>query len=129
MDVGDSLNPAIDLGQIQGAYMMSVGNILRERQAYDDAAGVESSNTFNYKPPSACDVPRSFNVQFYKGLPNSGGTFGSKAVGEPPFMLGISAWLALSNAVAGYGEDYPHLNAPATAEEVWRAARKVRDGI
>ena len=98
-DAGASLNPVIDLGQIQGGYMMAVGHILREKQAYDEATGKDGSNTFNYKPPSASDVPRVFNVQFYKGLPNAGGTFGSKAVAEPPMLLAAGLVPAIRMAV------------------------------
>ena len=105
-DAGASLNPVIDLGQIQGGYMMAVGHILREKQAYDEATGKDGSNTFNYKPPSASDVPRVFNVQFYKGLPNAGGTFGSKAVAEPPMLLAGGLVPAIRMAVESARQDH-----------------------
>merc|ERR1712072_296098 len=82
-DAGASTNPAIDLGQIQGAFLMAVGHILREKQAFDAKTGADNSNTFTYKPPCAADCPRQFNVRFWNEVEPSG-IFGSKAVGEPP---------------------------------------------
>ena len=70
-----------------------------------------------------------FNVALWDGANREETIYRSKAVGEPPFMLGISAFLALSDAVAACGPGYPALNAPATAEEVWRAIRRARNGV
>jgi len=70
--------------------------------------------------------PDVFNVALWDGENRAETVFKSKAVGEPPFMLGISAWLALSDAVAACGDDYPELDAPATAERVLTACQKVR---
>ena len=70
-----------------------------------------------------------FNVELWDGQNREETIYRSKAVGEPPFMLGISAWLALSDAVSACGSAYPYLNAPATAEAVWHGVRRISDGI
>ncbi|WP_420003940.1 xanthine dehydrogenase molybdopterin binding subunit [Arenibacterium sp. LLYu02] len=128
-DAGASLNPALDIGQVEGAYVQGAGWLTTEELVWDGKGRLRTHAPSTYKIPACSDRPEVFNVALYDGSNREETIYRSKAVGEPPFMLGISAWLALSNAIAGYGEDYPHLNAPATAEEVWRAARKVRDGI
>ena len=117
------------LAKCHMARRQGAGWLTTEELVWDGKGRLRTHAPSTYKIPACSDRPEVFNVALYDGQNHEETIYRSKAVGEPPFMLGISAWLALSNAVAGYGEDYPHLNAPATAEEVWRAARKVRDGI
>uniref|UniRef100_UPI002B279234 molybdopterin cofactor-binding domain-containing protein n=1 Tax=Leisingera sp. TaxID=1879318 RepID=UPI002B279234 len=128
-DAGASLNPALDIGQIEGGYVQGAGWLTTEELVWDDAGRLRTHAPSTYKIPACSDRPDVFNVSLYGGKNREDTIYRSKAVGEPPFMLGISAWLALSDAVSAFGPDYPALNAPATAEEVWRAIRRVRDGI
>ncbi|WP_264210637.1 xanthine dehydrogenase molybdopterin binding subunit [Leisingera thetidis] len=128
-DAGASLNPALDIGQIEGGYVQGAGWLTTEELVWDDAGRLRTHAPSTYKIPACSDRPDVFNVTLFDGQNREDTIYRSKAVGEPPFMLGISAWLALSDAVAAFGDAYPALNAPATAEEVWRAIRRVRDGI
>ncbi len=128
-DTGTSLNPAIDVGQIEGAYVQGAGWLTTEELVWDDKGNLKTHAPSTYKIPACSDRPRIFNVALW-GRPNPEDTVGkSKAVGEPPFMLGISALYALSDAIAacGDGTRYPALDAPATAERVLAAVERMRD--
>ncbi|MEW2912422.1 xanthine dehydrogenase molybdopterin binding subunit [Leisingera sp. JC11] len=128
-DAGASLNPALDVGQIEGGYVQGAGWLTTEELVWDDVGRLRTHAPSTYKIPACSDRPDVFNVNLWDGQNREDTIYRSKAVGEPPFMLGISAWLALSDAVSAFGDAYPALNAPATAEEIWRAIRRVRDGI
>jgi xanthine dehydrogenase large subunit len=126
-DTGTSLNPALDIGQIEGAYVQGAGWLTTEELVWDGKGRLTTHAPSTYKIPACSDRPRIFNVALWD-RPNPEETVGkSKAVGEPPFNLGISALMALSDAVAacGDGSIYPALNAPATAERVLDAVRKM----
>jgi xanthine dehydrogenase large subunit len=125
-DAGASLNPALDIGQVEGAYVQGAGWLTTEELVWDDKGRLRTHAPSTYKIPACSDRPDVFNVDLW-GAPNSAQTiYRSKAVGEPPFMLGISAFLALSDAVATCGPSYPDLQAPATAEEILRAVKRAR---
>ncbi|MEZ5755764.1 MAG: xanthine dehydrogenase molybdopterin binding subunit [Paracoccaceae bacterium] len=127
-DTGTSLNPALDIGQVEGAYVQGAGWLTTEELVWDAKGRLTTHAPSTYKIPACSDRPRIFNVALW-GKPNREDTVGkSKAVGEPPFMLGISALMALSDAVAacGDGSTYPALDAPATAERVLAAVKRVR---
>ena len=127
-DTGTSLNPALDIGQVEGAYVQGAGWLMTEELVWDGKGRLTTHAPSTYKIPACSDRPRVFNVALW-GRPNREDSVGkSKAVGEPPFMLGISALMALSDAVAacGDGRTYPALDAPATAERVLAAVRRVR---
>jgi xanthine dehydrogenase large subunit len=127
-DTGTSLNPAIDIGQIEGAYVQGTGWLTTEELVWDAKGALRTHAPSTYKIPACSDRPRVFNVMLWD-RPNREDTVGkSKAVGEPPFMLGISAFLALSDAVAaaGDGSVYPALDAPATPECILAAVRRQR---
>jgi xanthine dehydrogenase large subunit len=125
-DVGESLNPAIDTGQIEGGFVQGVGWLTTEELIWDDRGRLATHAPSTYKIPTASDRPEIFNVALW-GQPNTVPTiYRSKAVGEPPLMLGISALMALSDAVAGCGDAYPALDAPATPERVLMAVQRVR---
>jgi len=129
-DTGTSLNPAIDIGQVEGAYVQGVGWLTTEELVWDGKGRLSTHAPSTYKIPACSDRPDVFNVALW-GKPNREDAVGkSKAVGEPPFMLGISALMALSDAVAacGDGSVYPALDAPATAERVLMAVRRVEGG-
>ncbi len=127
-DAGASLNPALDIGQVEGAYVQGAGWLTTEELVWDDRGNLRTHAPSTYKIPACSDRPDVFNVALWAAENREDTIYRSKAVGEPPFMLGISAWLALSNAVAACGGDYPALDAPATAEEVWKGVRKLRGG-
>jgi len=127
-DAGASLNPALDIGQVEGAYVQGAGWLTTEELVWDDQGRLRTHAPSTYKIPACSDRPDIFNVALWDGSNREETIYRSKAVGEPPFMLGISAFLALSDAVAACGEGYPALNAPATAEQVWSSIRRLRDG-
>lgn len=127
-DTGTSLNPAIDIGQVEGAYVQGAGWLTMEELVWDGKGRLSTHAPSTYKIPCASDTPPVFNVALW-GRENREETVGkSKAVGEPPFMLGISVLMALSDAVAACGDRtvYPALDAPATPERVLAAVERVR---
>ncbi len=127
-DAGESLNPALDVGQVEGGYVQGAGWLTTEELVWDDKGRLRTHAPSTYKIPACSDRPDVFNVALWGGSNREETIYRSKAVGEPPFMLGISAYLALNNAVGACGDAYPALNAPATAEEVWRGVRRVHAG-
>ncbi|MCA0872316.1 xanthine dehydrogenase molybdopterin binding subunit [Seohaeicola saemankumensis] len=128
-DAGASLNPALDIGQVEGGYVQGAGWLTTEELVWDEAGRLRTHAPSTYKIPACSDRPEVFNVALWDGQNREETIYRSKAVGEPPFMLGISAWLALSDAVAACGDAYPALDAPATAERVWDAIGRLRDGV
>ena len=125
-DTGASLNPALDLGQIEGGYVQGVGWLTSEELVWDGKGRLTTHAPSTYKIPACSDRPKVFNVALWE-RPNAEPTVGrSKAVGEPPLMLGISALMALSDAVAACGDGtvYPALDAPATPERILAAVRR-----
>ncbi|MEY1554670.1 xanthine dehydrogenase molybdopterin binding subunit [Yoonia sp. R2331] len=125
-DAGASLNPALDIGQVEGGYVQGAGWLTTEELVWDETGRLRTHAPSTYKIPACGDRPDIFNVALWDA-PNPAQTiYRSKAVGEPPFMLGISAHLALSDAVAACGDSYPDLQAPATAEEVLAAIARAR---
>ncbi|MDR5899236.1 xanthine dehydrogenase molybdopterin binding subunit [Halomonas vilamensis] len=128
-DVGDSLNPAIDIGQVEGGFIQGMGWLTSEELKWNDAGQLLSTGPATYKIPTFGDLPPVFNVALMEGHPNSmASIYRSKAVGEPPFMLAISVWSALRDALAslaGYREA-PRLDTPATPERVLLAAEALR---
>ena len=124
-DAGASLNPAIDIGQIEGGYVQGAGWLTMEELVWDDKGGLKTHAPSTYKIPACSDRPDVFNVALWDGQNTEDTIFRSKAVGEPPFMLGISAFLALSDAVSGCGKSYPDLIAPATPENILKSVSAV----
>ncbi|MCU0829831.1 MAG: xanthine dehydrogenase molybdopterin binding subunit [Tabrizicola sp.] len=103
-DTGTSLNPALDIGQVEGAYVQGAGWLTTEELVWDGKGRLSTHAPSTYKIPACSDRPRDFRVALW-GKPNREDAVGkSKAVGEPPFMLGISALYALSDAVAACGD-------------------------
>jgi len=120
-DVGDSLNPRIDIGQVEGGFIQGMGWMTTEELVWDKQGKLLTSNPMSYKIPAISDTPNDFRVKLVENRKNPKDTvYHSKAVGEPPFMLGISVWCALKDAVASI-DDYktqPNINSPATPEAV-----------
>jgi xanthine dehydrogenase large subunit len=127
-DAGKSLNPAIDMGQIEGGFLQGVGWLTSEELWWDGKGQLRTHAPSTYKIPSVSDWPSIANVQLFAGHPNHEDTiYQSKAVGEPPLMLGISVLLAIRQAVASCGPEgaVVELNAPATPEAVLRAVEAI----
>jgi xanthine dehydrogenase large subunit len=128
-DVGRSLNPALDRGQVEGAFVQGMGWLTTEELWWDADGRLRTHAPSTYKIPLASDRPRIFNVALADWSENREPTIKrSKAVGEPPFMLGISVFEALSMAVASVA-DYrvcPRLDAPATPERVLLAIERLK---
>ncbi|TSE26098.1 putative xanthine dehydrogenase molybdenum-binding subunit XdhA [Tepidimonas sediminis] len=127
-DVGRSLNPALDIGQIEGGFVQGMGWLTTEELVWDEQGRLWTTGASTYKIPTAGDQPLRFRVELWPQPNREDNVFGSKAVGEPPFMLALSVWEAVRDAVAsarrraGLPADGPlPLDAPATPERIWRA--------
>jgi xanthine dehydrogenase large subunit len=126
-DVGRSLNPAIDLGQVEGGFVQGAGWLMTEELWWDGEGRLRTHAPSTYKIPCASDRPPVMNVALWaKGTNRELTIRRSKAVGEPPLMLAISALHAISDAVAACGDRYPALDTPATPERVLAAVERVR---
>ncbi|MEH6576785.1 MAG: xanthine dehydrogenase molybdopterin binding subunit [Amphritea sp.] len=128
-DVGASLNPAIDIGQVEGAFVQGAGWLTSEELVWNDQGRLLTSGPASYKIPAISDMPVDFRVRLVENRKNPEDTvFNSKAVGEPPFMLGISVFCAIKDAIASLA-DYkisPAIDAPATPERVLWAVEEVK---
>ena len=128
-DCGRSLNPAIDRGQIEGGFVQGMGWLTTEELWWDQDGRLRTHAPSTYKIPGSRDVPADFRVHILSDAPNREPTiFRSKAVGEPPLMLGISVWLALRDAVASLAGHRltVSLDAPATPERVLAAVDDIK---
>ena len=121
-DCGDSLNPAVDLGQVEGGYVQGVGWLTSEELWWNDKGDLGTHAPSTYKIPTCSDLAPDFRVELLQNFANREKTiYRSKAVGEPPLMLGLSAFFALRDAIAGEDRVLPDLPAPATPEAILRA--------
>uniref|UniRef100_A0A1I8HHR4 FAD-binding PCMH-type domain-containing protein n=1 Tax=Macrostomum lignano TaxID=282301 RepID=A0A1I8HHR4_9PLAT len=103
MDIGKSLNPGVDIGQIEGAYVFGMGYYLTERTVYDSDTGRNlADGTWNYKPPQAADVPRDFRVHLLKKPGDTDSVFSTKAIGEPPLGLAATCVTAIKRAIEAF---------------------------
>ncbi|CEF59936.1 Xanthine dehydrogenase [Strongyloides ratti] len=123
MDIGDSINPAIDIGQIEGGFIQGYGYFTMEEVKFNDNGIRMSKNCSTYRIPTSNDIPKEFNVKLLKGSSNKKGIFSSKAVGEPPLFLGSSVFFAIKEAIKSYRKDnnnfdFFNMNAPATCENI-----------
>ena len=125
-DVGRSINPGLDIGQIEGGFVQGMGWLTTEQLVWNDKGLLTTHAPSTYKIPTAGDVPAHFKVELWPEPNREDNVFGSKAVGEPPFMLAISVYEALRDAVAQARGDGAavQLTAPATAENVLKALEK-----
>lgn len=129
-DTGKSLNPTIDLGQIEGGYIQGMGWLTTEELVFDDQGNLRTHAPSTYKIPACSDRPAIFNMEIYEGGENvENSIHKSKAVGEPPFMLAISAFNALTDAVSSAADyrEFPELDAPATPERILKAVQSVQE--
>ncbi len=128
-DVGRSLNPAVDIGQIEGAFIQGMGWLTMEELVWHPQSGLLMTHApSTYKIPTANDCPPVFNVQLYDTANVEDSIHRSKAVGEPPLLLPFSVLLAIRDAVSAVGGHRidPPLQAPATSESILRAIDAVR---
>jgi len=122
-DAGRPLNPALDIGQIEGAFVQGMGWLTSEELWWSGKGELKTHAPCTYKIPTARDIPPDFRVALFDGENKEDTVYKSKAVGEPPLMHGISVFLAIRDAVASVCKN-PRLNAPATPEEVLGALQK-----
>ncbi len=127
-DCGNSINPGINIGQIEGAYVQGAGWLTCEELVWNDQGVLLTHSPDTYKIPAVGDRPLEFNVKLLKDAEQANTIFGSKAVGEPPFMLAISVREAIRDAVAAFGSGKSEvlLASPATGEAIWRAIQRVK---
>ncbi len=125
-DVGQSINPALDIGQIEGGFVQGMGWLTTEQLVWKADGTLATHAPSTYKIPATGDIPEHFRVDLWPEANREDNVHGSKAVGEPPFMLAISVYEALRDAVAQAGGEPEAMNAPATAEEVLRAIAPLR---
>jgi xanthine dehydrogenase large subunit len=125
-DVGRSLNPAIDIGQIEGGFVQGMGWLTTEELVFDEKGRLLTHAPSTYKIPCASDVPADLRVALFDGANREDTIYHSKAVGEPPLMLAISVFAAVADALHSLapGKSVP-LDAPATAESILRAAQEL----
>lgn len=125
-DVGDSVNDAINRGQIEGGFVQGMGWLTAEELLWNDKGVKLTHSPDNYKIPAIGDAPKIFNVTLLPNAAQKNVVHGSKAVGEPPFMLAISVREAIRDAVAAFGSAQGEvaLASPATCEAIWRAIQK-----
>ena len=127
-DCGSSINPAIDMGQIEGAFVQGQGWLTTEELWWDERGELKTHAPSTYKIPGSRDVPPDLRVHILDDAPNREPTvFRSKAVGEPPLMLAISVWLAIRDAIASLspGGEPIALDVPATPERVLMAVEAI----
>jgi xanthine dehydrogenase molybdopterin binding subunit len=119
-DVGDSINPGIDIGQIEGGYIQGVGWVTTEEIKWDANGNLMTHSPDTYKIPTARDIPLDFRVNLLQGVPNPNVIRKSKTVAEPPLMLSLSTWLAIKDAISATAnhEFEPAFSLPATNEVI-----------
>ncbi len=129
MDAGKSINPGIDRGQIIGGFVQGMGWVTAEELVYDAKGRLLSNSPTTYKIPNISDVPAVFNVRFLDNPNNDVSLYRSKAVGEPPLLLGLSVWLAVKDALRNAAGDAPassSLRIPATGEQILGALERCK---
>ena len=126
-DVGTSLNPAIDIGQIEGGFVQGMGWLTTEELVFDPQGRLTTHAPSTYKIPTATDVPEKFTVRLWPSKGNKAATiYRSKAVGEPPVMLAMAVFSAIFDAIASLKPGaVPKLDAPATPEAIMRAVNSM----
>lgn len=126
-DVGNSINPAIDIGQIEGGFIQGMGWLTSEELVWDKSGKLLSNNPATYKIPAIGDTPEIFNVELFNRPNAEDSIYHSKAVGEPPLMLAMCVWCAIKDAVSSIS-DYqidPDLHTPATPEAIVNAIEQL----
>ncbi|MEK7249723.1 MAG: molybdopterin cofactor-binding domain-containing protein, partial [Bacteroidota bacterium] len=127
-DVGDSLNPQIDLGQVEGGYIQGNGWVTTEEIKWDEKGNLITHSPDTYKIPSVQDIPKDFRTELLQNVPNPNTIRKSKAVAEPPLMLALSTWLAIKDAISAVAdhEIEPEFSLPATNEVIVLAVENLK---
>ena len=130
-DVGDSINEGIDRGQIEGGFVQGLGWVTTEELKWDKKGNLLTHSPDTYKIPTVNDIPKIFNVELLKDVPNPGTIRRSKAVGEPPLMLALSVWLAIKDAISAVADHClePEFSLPATYELILLSSAKLKEGM
>ena len=128
-DVGESVSPMIDRGQIEGGFLQGAGWLTLEELLWDDQGRLATNGASTYKLPSWSELPEDFRIAFLERAAEPGVVFGSKAVGEPPLMLAISVREAIRDAIGSYGPGIVELDSPCTPERIFFAIQKARSGM
>jgi xanthine dehydrogenase large subunit len=128
-DVGDSINEGLDIGQVEGAFIQGVGWVTTEEIKWDKKGNLLTYSPDTYKIPTVNDIPKDFRVELLKNVPNPGTIRRSKAVGEPPFMLAFSVWLAIKDAISAVDDhkEEPDFSLPATYEVILMSSENLRN--
>ena len=131
MDAGQCINPGIDRGQVVGGFIQGMGWVTTEELKYSDTGVLLSYSPTTYKIPAITDVPEVFNVAFLDNPDNAISLYRSKALGEPPLLLGISVWAAAKHALsfAGSTRQIPKLDLPASVEQIFTVITRHTRGI
>ena len=127
-DIGDSINKLIDLGQIEGGFIQGVGWCTTEDMKYNENGNLLNHSPDTYKIPTISDIPEDFRVTILDGIPNPNTIRKSKAIGEPPFMLCFSVWLAVKDAISSVASHSiePEFCIPATNENILLSIEKIK---
>ena len=130
-DAGNSIDESIDIGQIEGGFIQGVGWCTTEDIKRDKKGNLLNYSPDTYKIPGVRDIPKDFRVDLLKNAPNPNVIKKSKAVGEPPFMHGLSVWLAIKDAISAVGdhEFEPEFSIPATNEIILKAIEKIKNNL
>ncbi len=130
-DVGKSVNETLDIGQIEGGFVQGLGWVTTEDIKYDEKGNLLNHSPDTYKIPTINDIPKDFRVQLLKNAPNPNTIRQSKAVGEPPFMLALSVWLAIKDAVSAVADHKfePEFSLPATNEVILKSLKNLKKSI
>ena len=128
-DAGNSLNPAIDKGQVEGAFIQGMGWLTTEELVWNANGKLTTHAPSTYKIPAISDCPEDFRVSLFKNINVADSIHRSKAVGEPPLLLPFSVFFAIRDAIASVADHqrHPLLSAPATSEAILRAVNAIRD--
>ncbi len=130
-DTGASLNKLVDIGQVEGGFIQGVGWCTTEAMKWDKHGNLLNHSPDTYKIPGVRDIPEIFHVELLPNAPNPDTIRNSKAVGEPPFMLAFSVWLAIKDAISAVGDHRfePEFELPATNEVILQSIEKIRQKI
>jgi xanthine dehydrogenase molybdopterin-binding subunit B len=126
-DVGNSINPMLDRGQVEGAFVQGLGWVTSEDLKYADDGRLLTHSPDTYKIPTIDDIPNDFRVKLTSNTPQENNIKKSKAVGEPPFIHGLSVWLAIKDAISAVAQHKlePDLSIPATHEAIALSIEKM----
>ncbi|MEK6571164.1 MAG: xanthine dehydrogenase molybdopterin binding subunit, partial [Bacteroidota bacterium] len=131
-DVGDSINPLVDYGQVEGGFIQGVGWCTTEEIKWDEKGNLMTHSPDTYKIPTVQEIPKDFRVKLLEDVPNQVNTIRrSKAVGEPPLMLSLSVWLAIKDAISAVGnhEVEPEFSLPATNEVILLSIEDIKKKV